>query len=598
MSTRPCARYFTVLLTCLLWSGSTGWTGQGDEPPRPFGPHEVEVEFNVMVPMRDGIRLSTDIYRPVVGNIPGEAAPDEGRFPVLLTRSPYGNGSSPQTVEKYRRMASHGYVVVFQDVRGRYDSEGDWYPYIHEINDGYDTQQWAGTQAWSNGKVGTFGGSYLASDQWAAARLRSPYLKAMAPTMSPFNYYHDTAYVGNALSLASRIGWAVDIGARTGQLLPPDWEEKLMHLPLITLDRHLGWNLSHWQDWIQRPSYDRYWRVIDNEAQIPEINAGAISVGGWYDLFLKGTLASYTGMVENGNTEEARQGQMLIVGPWPHDVNRQKTGEIDYGPDAVIDVDGLERRWFDYWLKGEANGILDEPRVRIFVMGENRWRNENEWPLARTEYTKHYFHSQGHANSLNGDGALSVEEPDQQPADSYVYDPSDPIPTVGGSNMTVTPGAFDQRKVGRRDDVLVFTSAPLEADLEVTGPITVTLYAASSATDTDFTAKLIDVYPDGRAYNLQDGIIRARYRASSTEPTLIEPGTIYEYTIDLWATSNVFKEGHRLRVDISSSNFPRFDRNPNTGNAFGMDDEMQTATQTIYHNSQYPSHITLPIIPR
>ena len=596
MSIRTRVRSAVVLLACLVWSNHTAWAAQAAASPA--GPYEVVVEHNVQVPMRDGVQLSTDVYRPVAGRMPGEEVEAERRFPVLLTRTPYSNGSSPGTVERFRRMASYGYVVLNQDVRGRYDSEGDWYPYINESNDGYDTHQWAGVQPWSNGKVGSFGGSYLASTQFMAASLRSPYLKAMAPRVTPFNYYHDTAYVGNALSLASRIGWALGIGARTGQDRPENWEEKLMHLPLITLDRHLGWNLPHWQDWIRHPSYDPYWRAIDFEAQIPEMDVGVFNVGGWYDIFLKGTLVSYVGLNERAATETARQGQKLLIGPWPHGVNRRELGELDYGPDAVIDLDGLERRWMDHWLKGEDNGILDEPRVRIFVMGENRWRDENEWPLARTQYTKYYLHNQGNANSLNGNGTLSVQIPNQEPSDSFVYDPENPVPTVGGSNMTITPGAFDQRDVEQRDDVLVFTTEPLETDTEVTGPITVTLYAASSATDTDFTAKLVDVYPDGRAYNLQDGIIRARYRASSRTPTLIEPGTIYEYTIDLWATSNLFKQGHRIRVDISSSNFPRFDRNPNTGNPFGMDAELQPATQTIYHDGQYPSHITLPVIPR
>jgi putative CocE/NonD family hydrolase len=553
-----------------------------------IGRYEVTVEHNLMVPMRDGVRLSTDVYRPV----------GEGPFPVILIRTPYGGTSTPATVATYSSYARRGYVVVSQDVRGRFDSEGGWYPYINEINDGDDMQQWAGTQPWSNGSVGMLGGSYLASAQWLPARMGNPHLKAIVPAVTPFNYYHDVAFVGGALSLSSRVGWAIGVGGRTGQTTPTGWEEKLRHLPLITMDRHLGWDLPHWQDWVRRPSYDAYWQVIDNEAQIPNISAAVFNIGGWYDIFLKGTLASYTGMIKGAKTETARRGQKLLIGPWPHGWNRQKTGELDFGPEAVIDGDEIQLRWLDYWLKGEKNGVLDEPPVRLFVMGENKWRGEREWPLARTRFTKYYFHSRGSAKTLDGNGTLSTQLPGAEPADTFVYDPDRPVPTVGGSNMTIPAGPVDQRGVEGREDVLVFTSAPLESDLEVTGPINVTLYAASDAKDTDFTAKLVDVHPDGRAYNLQDGIIRARYRESASQPTLIEPGKVYQYAIDLWATSNLFKRGHRIRVDISSSNFPRFDRNPNTGDAFGVDAKLQKATQTIHHDERYPSHITLPVIPR
>ncbi len=552
------------------------------------GVYDVTVEQNVMVPMRDGVRLSTDIYRPT----------RDGRFPVILIRTPYGGTSAVATVAKYSSYASQGYVVISQDVRGRFDSEGAWYPYINEINDGDDMQWWAGTQPWSNGNVGMLGSSYLAAAQWLSARMDNPHLKAIVPAVTPFNYYHDVAYVGGALSLSSRLAWAVGVGGKTGQTMPQGWEEKLRHLPLLTLDRHMGWSIPSWQDWIRHPNYDAYWRVIDNEAQIPNISAAVFNIGGWYDIFLKGTLASYTGMIKGAKTETARKSQKLLIGPWPHGWNKQKTGDIDFGSEAVIDGDAVQLKWLDYWLKGEKNGVLDEPRVRLFVMGENKWRDEREWPIARTRFTDYYFHSRGKANTLDGDGTLSTERPATQPSDTFVYDPERPVPTLGGSNMTIDPGPFNQRALEMRDDVLVFTSPVLESDVEVTGPLTVTLFAASTARDTDFTAKLVDVYPDGRAYNLQDGIIRARYRESFTNPTLIEPGRVYEYKIDLWATSNLFKRGHRIRVDITSSNFPRFDRNQNTGNAFGLDSEVRRATQTIHHDERYASHITLPIIPR
>ena len=332
----------------------------------------------------------------------------------------------------------------------------------------------------------------------------------------------------------------------------------------------------------------------------------AINIGGWYDIFLGGTIRNYLGMREKGATEEARSGQRLIIGPWQHTTRGGSvTGSHYFGlaaDAAALDLDGMHFRWFDYWLKGENNGVLDEPAVRIFVMGDNVWRDEQEWPLARARPTDYYFHSQGQANSLNGNGGLSTEPPGDEAADVFLYNPANPVPTRGGAlccdSYFVPNGASEQKDIEARYDVLVYTTPPLKREVEVTGPVTVTLWAATSATDTDFTAKLVDVCKDGCARNLTDGIIRARYRDSMASPTLVEPGKAYRYSIDLWATSNVFKPGHRIRVEISSSNFPRFDRNTNTGNTIAEDTEFKPAMQTILHNPEHPSHINLHIIPR
>jgi hypothetical protein len=287
------------------------------------------------------------------------------------------------------------------------------------------------------------------------------------------------------------------------------------------------------------------------------------------------------------------------MGPWTHGISRDgKVGSLDFGKESVVDVNTLQAKWFDHWLKGEQTGVEDWPPLRIFVMGKNLWRDEQQWPLERTQYTPYYFHSQGSANTLNGDGTLNAKKPEQEPDDGYVYDPEDPVPTLGGCNLGRVPiGPHDQTEAEQRKDVLVYTSEAMTNDLEVTGPVKVVLYATSNATDTDWTAKLVDVYPDGRAINLCDGIIRARYRQSLDEPTPIEPGKLYRYEIDLWVTSNVFLPGHKIRVEISSSNFPRFDRNPNTGHAFGADAELQTAEQTVHHAGEHASHIVLPVIP-
>ncbi|MBL8268561.1 CocE/NonD family hydrolase [Steroidobacter sp.] len=549
---------------------------------------KIIAQTNVMVRMRDGVGLSTDIYRPA----------KEGRYPVILFRDAYGNGSGGAAGAK--SWVEKGYVYLVQDVRGRYDSEGHYYPYISEATDGYDAQQWAGSQPWSSGKVGMLGSSYRAAVQWMPAHLRSPAVAAIIPAVTPFNYYKDVMYPGGAFQLANRIDWGFYMAGRTGQS-GIDVEKMWSHLPLKTLDQAFGYDLPYWRDWVGHPTYDEYWRQFDSEARIEQMDVPALSIGGWYDAILRGTLTSYTGMRTRARTERARNSQKLIIGPWDHSINgNAKLGEIDFGTETKIDLSGIQTRWFDHWLKGEDTGFMKEPRVRIFVMGENRWRSEDEWPLARTRYTKYYLQSAGKANTAGGDGKLATKLPGGAAADTYIYDPSNPVPTRGGNILPAKlgPGPVDQAPLAGRDDILVFSTPALEQDTEVTGPITVTLYASSSALDTDFTAKLVDVHPDGKAYNIADSIIRARYRNSFEKPELLEPGKVYPFTIDLLGTSNLFKKGHRIRVDISSSNFPRFDRNPNTGHAFGEDAELRKATQTIHHSRQYPSHITLPIIPR
>lgn len=584
MRTRMCVPYLLLFALCLSLQPPSLTTALGQTPTA----YEVTVQYNVKVRMRDGVGLATQIFRPV--------SPE--KFPVIVVRDPYSNGTTETRVKEANFWASHGFVYVIQSVRGRYDSEGHYYPYIYEVNDGYDTQQWAGTQPWSNGRVGTIGGSYLATVQWMPAPLRSPHLKAMNPMVTPFNYYFDVMYPGGAFALVSRIGWGATMASRTNisgifGLL----QNNLTHLPLINMDEAIGLELPHWKDWIEHPSYDAYWKLLDVESQVSDIDVPSLNVGGWYDVFQRGTLTSHAKMVSHGRTAEARMGQKLIMGPWPHGLNTStKTGDLDFGEESIIDLQSLQLRWMNHWLKGEETGIMDEAPVRIFVMGENKWRDEQAWPLERAQPTRYYLHSSGKANTPL-DGTLSTRLPRQEPVDSYTYDPMNPVPTLGG-NMLGGGGPREQGDVEPRSDVLTFQTGPLNADVEVTGPITVTLFAATSVRDTDFTAKLMDVHADGKVYNLVDGIIRARYRNSFTDPELAEPGAVYEYTIDLWATSNLFKKGHRIRLDISSSNFPRFNRNPNTGNQFGMSAEVRTADQTIYHDRERPSHVLLPVIPR
>ena len=367
------------------------------------------------------------------------------------------------------------------------------------------------------------------------------------------------------------------------------------------MDERAGRTLPFWKDWIRNPTYSDDWAAANLETRWNEITVPALIMGGWYDIFITGSFSSFNGLRVNGRTPQARKSK-LIVGPWPHALSQStRTGDVDFGAASMVDLNLLELQWLDHWLKDADNGITDGPPLRLFIMGTNQWRDEHEWPLARTSWQKWHLHSAGNAGTLRGDGALSADAPAGEPPDHFVYDPLYPVQTLGGNTFsppTIPWGPYDQRPAEMRTDVLCYTSDPLEADIEVTGPVKAVIYASTDAPDTDWTAKLVDVSPTGYAKNLCDGIIRARYRESLSEPTLLEPGTVYEYEIDLAVTANVFLKGHCIRVDISSSNFPRFDRNPNTGHRFGMDAETRPARQTVHHSTAHPSHILLPVIPR
>ena len=559
-----------------------------------FLPAGVEVRYNVMVPMRDGARLSADVYFPREGG---------GPYPVVLTRTPYDN-MADHLVDNGYFYAQHGYVHVIQDVRGRNDSEGEFYPWVNEFNDGHDTIEWIGAQEWCDGNVGMTGASYVGNVQWQAAVGGSPYLKTIIPRVIGNNLYESPHYQGGAFQLGWTATWTYRMAGRIAQRIDQyNWEHVFSHLPLRELDKAGGKDLQYVRDWVSHPDYDDYWRALAVEERYQDVTVPVFQIGGWYDFFTAGTLLNFAGMMEKGGSEPARSSQKAIMGPWVHQAGAlTHAGEVDFGKDSMIDLRDIELRWFDRWLKGERNGIDEEPPLRIFVMGTNRWRDEQEWPLARTVYVPYYLDSHGSANSLSGDGSLGPHGPGSGAPDHYTYDPAFPTPTRGGCNCCnpeiVAWGAYDQRPVEARRDGLVYTSDPLNEDLEVTGPVVVKLYASTDCPDTDFTAKLVDVHPDGYAVNLCDGIIRGRYRQSTSQQELLEPGKVYEFTIDLWPTSNVFLRGHRVRVDVASANFPRFDRNPNTGRPFGQDTDLRAAHQTVYHDDAHPSHILLPVIPR
>lgn len=550
----------------------------GQDSSQPI--HQVFEELDVKVLMRDGIRLSTNIYRPDT----------TGKFPVLLMRSPYGNGGEGDKEGHF--FAQRGYVVVIQDTRGRYNSEGIFNAMQPETLDGYDTQQWIGKQTWCNGKIGAIGGSYLGFTQWMPAPLGSPYLITMFPTKT-FSDFYNEAYVGGAFRILRWSSWSYSMtrpDCVDKSLLKSMTDSAYWVIPFIEQDKKLGWKIPFLRDWLAHPQKDLYWKNSSVGDRYSDIRASIYHVGGWFDSFQQGTLDNFMRMTAPDIDPEIRSKQKLLMGPWIHGTESRLTGDVDFGKDADFDTRELKVRWYDSQLKGINNGIMQEPPVKIFVMGENAWRYENEWPLARTNYQKYYFHSNGNANTKTGDGTINTKVPKNENPDSFVYDPENPVITPGRDEP------IDQREVESREDVLVYSTGLLKKSLEVTGPVKVELYASSSAINTDFTAKLVDVYPDGRAIRLCEGIIRASFRDSESPPSAIQPNKVYKYHITLWSTSNVFKKGHQLRVEISSSNFPRFDRNLNTGIFPAMDTIVEKAAQTIFHSSEYPSCIILPII--
>jgi len=542
-------------------------------------------EEDVSIPMRDGTNLSANIARPK----------EEGQYPVVLMRTPYGKPDKKNGDMK--RYAEAGYVMVVQDCRGRGDSEGAWDPFAYDVQDGLDTQAWVGKQPWCNGHIGTAGGSYVGWTQWASAPGASPMLTCAVPVVPFAETFPDLAYYGGAFQLALLMGWGTAVGGV--DLQPDPLQAAFRHLPLQTYGDQFEKPIPYLNDWVKHPTYDDYWKQRGIDGRYDEVRIPILNIGGWYDIFSKPVIDTVTQVREKSDSPVARENQRVIVGPWTHGVGRQEVGDLDFGPEARRDIGDLQFQWFEYWLKNQETGVQDWPAYQLFIMGENRWRGEQEWPLARTRYTPMYLRGGGKANSSRGDGALSPEQPGEEAADVFTYDPANPVPTTGGNNLVgAKAGPYDQSEVEKRNDVLVYTGTALAEDLEVTGPVKMVLYAASTAPDTDFTAKLVDVHPDGRAFNLCDGIIRARCRKGGNAAEPLVPGAVEQYAIDLWVTSNLFKAGHSVRVEVSSSNFPRFDRNPNSGLPFGTDTELHTADQTVYHTAQYPSHILLPVIPR
>lgn len=592
--------------------------------------YDVVVQKNVPVPMRDGVVLAADLYLPARN---GKVV--EGRFPAVMERTPYDKEGR---VNEGRYFARRGYVAVMQDVRGRFQSGGEWYPFAKEGPDGYDSVEWAGTQPWCDGNVGTMGGSYCGSDQSALATLNPPHLKAMVVAVGTSNYHKSSLRQNGALELRFMV-YAFRMATTSREALADpalkaalveDYErvgEWLTRTPYRRGSSALRFLPSYEQwllDILGEGDYNDYWKqrgyaieqYYEEHADVP-----TVYLGGWYDSYARGTTDNYVALSKMKKTP-----QHLLMGPWTHGGwGNSFAGDVDFGPDAVLDdYNGYRLRWFDRWLKGIDNGVDREKPVRIFVMGGGSsekdrsgrlshlgtWRDVVDWPLPDTAYTPYYLHA---------DGTLSLEVPEASEPSRFTFDPRDPVPTIGGgisaANEVMGAGAFDQRgnrrfygckdtlPLSARSDVLVFQTGELEADVEVTGPLTVKLWASSSAVDTDFTVKLSDVhphnvdYPDGFVQNISDSIIRGRYRNSRERTELMVPEEVSAFEIVMYPTSNVFAKGHRIRLDVSSSNFPRFDINPNTGGPLGRDRRFALAEQAVYHDPDRPSHIVLPVIP-
>ncbi|MQY31814.1 Cocaine esterase [Nocardia sp. RB56] len=571
-------------------------------------------ERDVPMTTRDGVTLRADVWRPL-----------EGKAPTLLMRSPYGKGREradagfANPVPGLLTFLNAGYAVVIQDGRGTFASEGVFQPKLDEIADGEDTLAWLAEQDWYDGTVGTYGASYEGMTQWAMAITGVPGLKAIAPSVASADWYSGVWYSpGGALSLSLATFWnafmyaaeeqrALErgetisdeslkrLGAALMDPLALNYDTPVADLPVIGKGR---W----FDDWLAHPDFDDYWKAQDWRRSIENVTAPALFTSGWYDLKIHETVGDFVRMRTQAGSVEVREGSQLVIGPWDHGNSTGRFPDRFFGLTAGADLSPTHVAFYDKWLRGLPEST-PAPRVRIFVMGIDQWRDEQDWPLPDTRYTDYHLHSAGSANTRTGDGTLQLEPPHTEAQDSFRYDPRDPVPTAGGALLPTLPGLVgpvDQRVVDGRADVLCYVTPVLDEPVEVTGHVELKVFVCSSAVDTDITAKLVDVSPDGTALNICDGILRLRYRNDLSEPELMTPGEIYEVTIPMSVTSNVFLPGHRIRLDISSSNFPHYDRNSNTGGAIATEalHDMITADNTIHHGGTRPSRLILPIINR
>jgi len=545
--------------------------------------YKVSVERNVALITSDGVALVSDIFYPKT---------DE-KTPTILVRIPFTktfmNKLRADAVARF--WASRGYTVVIQGSRGRYKSGGKYYPLSHERRDGIETLAWLAKQPWFDGRLGMWGGSAFGYTQWVLADQLNPGPSALMIQISSTNFY-GMFYPGGAFSLESALFWAVrSHGEKDKDPSLGDLERGYDGFPLIHADDRAIGDIPFFNDWVNHATRDEYWADIDGQDRARTIQAPVLLMAGWYDPFLPTQISDFI-RIRREAISHAAKSSRIIIGPWVHAdtitlPNGAKPG--DYRKASL--APSIE--WFDRHLSSRTPALQVQP-VKIYVMGENQWRDEQEWPLARTRYTNFYLHSAGKANGSSGDGLLSLDMPlySENP-DAYIYDPRNPVPSRGGAMLGPRAGIKLQNEIETRKDVLVYSTLPLKKDLEITGTVQLVLHVATSAPNTDFTAKLVNVYPDGKAYNISDGILRRHY-LTTNEST----NRSTEISIDLWPTSILFREGHRIRLEVSSSNYPRYDRNPNTGSPIATETHSIVATQTIFHDPTTPSRLILPIIPR
>ncbi|MBI4541087.1 MAG: CocE/NonD family hydrolase [Gemmatimonadetes bacterium] len=552
---------------------------------------QVRQELDVRIPMRDGVELSADVWMPM--------AP--GRYPVILVRTPYlePNEGWAATAARY---AARGYVFVIQDARGRGDSDGTFDFFFADAADGYDTVEWLAPQPWSNGRVGMMGGSYRATVQWLAARERASHLVCMAPQAPAGRYFDELPYIGGAFMMQWALNWINGTSARISQnpnLDGTDWERVFQHRPLLTMDEAMGRRMPLYRDFLTHSTRDAYWdRILFTADDFRKIDVTALTVTGWFDADQPGAIFYWEGMRKYS---PARDRQYFISGPWTHGGTRSggslSIGELRFSPESVVDMDGLLFRFFESCLKGNPP-TFEFPRARVYVSGSNVWRDLDDYPPPQMEYRKLHLHSGGAANTLAGDGRLSWQAPGDEQPDRYMYDPRHPVPS--GVGLDGQAGE-DQRAVERRDDVLVYSSDVLDEPLEMIGRVFVVVHAASDARDTDFTAKIMDVHPDGRALRLgpkDAGVVRGRYRNGYDREELLRPNEPAQFKIELFDMAHTFLPGHRVRIEVSSSAHPFINPNQNTGNPVATDTEWRVARQTVYHDAQRASHVLLPVMPR
>lgn len=593
--------------------------GEDVEPSaRPFpsaagrGPCAVSTEHDVPATMRDGAVLRADVYRPQ----------SHDPVPVLLMRTQYGKSSAQTSPDRYQSpdwFASHCYLVVVQDVRGQGSSGGVFSEFTNDMADGYDTVEWAAGLPGSSGKVGMYGSSYVGATQWLAAVAAPPHLVTIVPANTGSDYYDGWTYEGGEFRLGFVQPWAIETIALTAARNrhddaaatvlqaavddPTRWLNFRPQQDLPPMQPHNPAVAPWYFDWVRHSARDDFWKAVSIRDRYPSVRIPVLHFEGWYDAFLAGGVENFTGMVAHGANDFARDNQRLVIGPWDHVAWGRPDSQPapllkDIGPVGNSPINELMLAWYDHFLKGVANNVAGKPRVDYFTMGANTWQTTTNWPVPQTQSINYYL--SGGGGLADRTGQLLPVLPGPQPPDVYTYDPLNPAPSLGGHSCcgadTGPQGPYDQMPVQQRSDVLVYTGAPLSSDTELTGAATVDLWAASSAVDTDFTAKLDVVKPDGSSVNLNNGIVRASFRDSLSAPTPIVPGQPYRYRIQIWPTSYLFRAGDRIRLEISSSDYPQFSPNPNTGAPFGRDAATVVATQTILHDPEHPSSVTLPII--